>query len=72
MGEHASLVHKLTPHTCCIAVFTAAAPQGKYQLVYQRNGNLVLYQVQGTTIIWNAGVQSNNPGRAELQVCAGA
>jgi uncharacterized membrane protein len=53
---------------CCIVVFTAAAPQGKYQLVYQRNGNLVLYQVQGSTIIWSAMVTAGNPARAVLQV----
>jgi hypothetical protein len=42
--------------------------QGKYQLVFQRNGNLVLYQIQGSVIVWQAGQQNGNPGRAELQV----
>jgi hypothetical protein len=46
--------------------------QGKYQLVYQRDGNLVLYQVLGSVIVWQAVAQSGNPGRAELQVGADA
>ena len=41
--------------------------QGQYDLKYQTDGNLVLYNADGSPRWWT-GIYSTNPGRAEMQI----
>jgi len=42
------------------------SPNYGYQLIYQPDGNLVLYRGDGS-VLWNAGTFGTSPGRAEMQ-----
>ena len=42
------------------------SPNYGYQLIYQTDGNLVLYRGDGTAL-WGSGTSGHTPGRAEMQ-----
>ncbi|MEZ5426428.1 MAG: choice-of-anchor Q domain-containing protein [Pyrinomonadaceae bacterium] len=42
------------------------SPNFGYQLIYQTDGNLVLYRGDGV-VLWNTGTFGTSPGRAEMQ-----
>lgn len=43
------------------------SPNGKYKLIYQTDGNLVLYKVAGNVALWSSRTNGQPAGRCEMQ-----
>lgn len=55
----------LAPNTMLTAGQSKTSPDGRFMLVYQSDGNLVLYGPSGW--IWHSNTYGTSPGRAEMQ-----